>query len=418
VFGTRCLKIHHKRLFEIFGRSEFLTGQPLTAFVEGSKMIDRIFDEEHRIFRRQVARWVSQEIRPYADAWEREGEFPAYLFEKAGRIGLFAGGFPETYGGAGGDFRYHAVISEELARCGSGGVRAGLGLHGYVALPAIAKFGTHDQKKRYLEPGIKGRNMGAFAVTEPDAGSDVGGIRTQARRQGSDWIINGTKTFITNGVRAHFYIVACKTAPEKGHKGLSQIIVDKNSPGFQVTGKLDKLGWRTSDTGELLFEDVRVPAENLLGEVNRGFYQIMHGFQTERLAMAVGSTSAAQYSFDLTLTYAKQRKAFGRPIGQFQVNRHKFADMLTWIEAARQLTYHALWLYINGHECSDEIAMSKIFACEMAVKIADMCIQIHGGYGYMMEYEIQRLWRDLRIMPIGGGTTEIQKEIIGKSLGL
>jgi len=255
-------------------------------------------------------------------------------------------------------------------------------------------------------------------VTEPNAGSDVAGLQTRAVRDGEHWVINGAKTFITNGVRADFYIVACKTDPQGGYKGISQIIVEKGTPGFRVNRKLDKLGWRSSDTAELSFEDVRVPLANLLGEENRGFYQIMHGFQTERLIMAVGSVAGAQYCFDITLEYAKQRQAFGRPIGSFQVNRHKFADMLTWIQAARSLVYHTIWLLVNGKECRKEIAMCKIFACEAAVKIADMCIQIHGGYGYMMEYEVQRIWRDQRVQPIGGGTSEVQKEIIGRLLGL
>ena len=381
-------------------------------------MEDWLFEEEHRIFRSQLSRWVAKELRPQAEEWERQETFPLELYRRAGELGFLAGGYPEAYGGAGGDFRYQVIFSEELAHCGSGGVRAGLGLHQYVALPAIAGFGTPEQKERFLAPGIRGEKIGAYAVTEPDAGSDVGGIRTRAVRDGDFWVINGTKTFITNGVRADFCIVACKTDPGQGHKGISQIIVEKGTPGFQIARKLDKLGWRTSDTGELVFEEVRVPLGNLLGEENRGFYQIMDGFQTERLSMAVGAVAMAQHCFDLTLDYAKKRQAFGRPIGSFQVTRHKFADMLIEIEAARQLSYHALRLFIQGRECRKEVAMAKVLACEMAVRVADICIQIHGGYGYMMEYEVQRIWRDLRIMPIGGGTSEIQKEIIGNLLGL
>lgn len=381
-------------------------------------MEDRLFEEEHRLFRQQVARWVERELTPHAEEWEAAEAFPFELYERAGKLGFFAGGFPEEYGGVGGDFRYHAVMAEELARCGSGGVGAGLGLHAFIALPAVADFGSVEQKERYLAPGIRGELVGALAVTEPNAGSDVGGIQTRAVRDNDHWIINGAKTFITNGVRADFYIVACKTDPKRDHQGISQIIVEKGTPGFQVSRKLDKLGWRTSDTAELAFDDVRVPASNLIGEENQGFYQIMHGFQTERLIMAAGSVAGAQLCFDMTLEYAKQRHAFGRPIGRFQVNRHKFADMLTCIEAARQLTYHTIWLLINGKDCRKEVAMCKVFACETAVRVADTCIQIYGGYGYMMEYPVQRVWRDMRIQPIGGGTSEIQKEIIGRLLGL
>jgi acyl-CoA dehydrogenase len=381
-------------------------------------MDDWLFEEEHRIFRQQMARWVETELRPYVEEWEAKGEFPFGLYRRAGELGFFSGGYPEEYGGVGGDYRYRAVFAEEISRCGSGGVGAGLGLHYAVALPAIESFGSREQKEQYLAPGILGERVAAYAVTEPNAGSDVGGIQTRALQDGDEWVINGAKTFITNGVRADFYIVACKTAPELGHQGISMIIVEKGTPGFEVSRKLDKLGWRTSDTGELAFQDARVPLSNLLGERDQGFYQIMHGFQTERLGMAVGSVAAAQVCFDLTLEYAKQRRAFGRPIGSFQVNRHKFADMLTQIEAARQLVYHTIRLLINGRDCRKEVAMCKVFACETAVHVADMCIQIHGGYGYMMEYPVQRIWRDLRIQPIGGGTSEIQKEIIGRLLGL
>jgi acyl-CoA dehydrogenase len=381
-------------------------------------MNDRLFDEEHVIFRQQVAKWVDKELTPHVDEWEEKGEFPFELYRRGGELGFFAGGFLEEYGGVGGDFRFHTVLAEELVRCGSGGVAGGLGLHVHVVLPVLANFGSAEQKQRYLLSGILGERVGAYAVTEPNAGSDVVQIQTKARRDGDQWVINGAKTFITNGFRADFYIVACKTDSKLGHKGISLIIVDKGTPGFQVSRKLDKLGWRTSDTAELAFEDVRVPISNLLGEENKGFYQIMHGFQTERLIMAVQSVASAQACFDITLAYSKQRQVFGRPIGQFQVNRHKFADMLTWIEAARQLTYNTIWLLIQGRDCRKEVAMCKIFACDMAVKVADLCIQIHGGYGYIMEYPVQRFWRDLRIQPIGGGTSEIQKEVIGKLLGL
>jgi alkylation response protein AidB-like acyl-CoA dehydrogenase len=377
-----------------------------------------LFEEEHKIFRESVRRWVSSELAPYADEWEEKGEFPIEVYKRAGSLGFFGGGFPEKYGGCGGDFRYKVVFAEELARCRSGGTAAGLGLHDFVALPALNSFGSEEQKERYLVPGIRGEKIGALAVTEPNAGSDVAGIQTRAIRDGDEFVINGSKIFITNGIRADFYIVACKTNPDMGHRGISQIIVERGTPGFKASRKLDKLGWRASDTAELSFDQVRVPVTNLMGQEGNGFYQIMNGFQFERLMMAVGSVSSAQYCFDITLKYSKERYQFGRPIGSFQVNRHKFADMLTWIEAARRLVYHTVWLYIKGLDCSKEIAMCKIFACEMAVKVADMCIQIHGGYGYMMEYEVQRIWRDQRIQPIGGGTSEIQKEIIGRLLGL
>lgn len=377
-----------------------------------------LFEDEHKMFRESVRKWVEAELAPYAEEWEAAGEFPKELYKRAGDLGFFSGGLPEEYGGVGGDIRYKLIMAEELVHSRSGGVAAGLSLHDAIILPPLNSFGSEEIKQKYLVPAIRGEKIGALAVTEPGAGSDVSGIRTRAVRDGDDFVINGSKIFITNGVRADFYIVACKTDPDSGHKGISQIIVDRDAPGFSISRKLDKLGWRTSDTAELAFEDVRVPVSNLLGRENQGFYQIMGGFQVERLSMAVGSVAAAQRCFDITLEYAKTREAFGRPIGSFQVNRHKFADMLTWIEAARRLTYHAVWLFINGLDCSKEVAMVKIFACEQAVKIADMCIQIHGGYGYMMEYEVQRIWRDQRVQPIGGGTSEVQKEIISRLIGL
>ncbi|MBW1786166.1 MAG: acyl-CoA dehydrogenase family protein [Deltaproteobacteria bacterium] len=377
-----------------------------------------LFEEDHRMFREIFSKWVAKELAPHAEEWEEKGEFPLELYQRVGELGFFAGDFPEEYGGVGGDYRYQVVFSEELAKCRSGGTAAGLVLHCAVAMPYIRDFGNQEQKEKYLASGIAGESIGALAVTEPDAGSDVAGIRTRAVRDGDDFVINGSKTFITNGVRADWYIVACKTDLDQGSRGITHIIVDKGTPGFTVSRKLDKLGWRASDTAELAFEDMRVPAGNVLGVENRGFHQTMHGFQTERLNMAVGSTAAARHCFDITLQYCKERKAFGRPIGTFQVNKHKFADMLTWIEAARRLAYHTVWLWINGLDCGKEIAMCKVFCCETAVKVADMCIQLHGGYGYMMEYEVQRIWRDQRIQPIGGGTSEIQKEIIGKLLGL
>jgi alkylation response protein AidB-like acyl-CoA dehydrogenase len=377
-----------------------------------------LFDEEHRMFRESIRKWVAAEIAPYADEWEEKGEFPLELYRQAGELGFFGGGIPEAYGGVGGDFRYKVVFGEELARCRSGGVGAGLTLHEAIALPIVNAFGTEEQKQRYLVPGLRGEKIGALCVTEPNTGSDVGALQTRAVRDSDEFVITGSKMFITNGVRADFYIVACKTEREIGHRGISQILVEKGTPGFTVSRKLDKLGWRASDTAELSFDEVRVPVSNLMGTENQGFYQIMYGFQTERLIMAVGSVAAAQHCFEITLKYAKEREAFGRPIGSFQVNRHKFADMLTWIEAARRLVYHTVWLLINGLDCAKEVAMCKVFACEKAVQVADMCIQIHGGYGYMMEYDVQRIWRDQRIQPIGGGTSEIQKDIIGKLLDL
>ena len=381
-------------------------------------MADWLFNEDHDLLRESLRRFVLKEMVPYSDEWEEAGEFPLELFKKMGELGYFGVNLPQELGGAGKDFLRAIVFAEELSLCESGGTAAGLMMHATIAMPVLNRFGTPEQKEKYLIPGMAGEKVFALDVTEPDAGSDVAGMRTKAVRDGDEYVINGAKTFITNGVRADCHIVACKTDPEKGARGISQIMVEKGTPGFEVSRKLDKLGWRASDTAELSFDNVRVPVENLIGGENKGFYQIMHGFQEERMLMATSSVTAAQRCLDMTLNYAKERKAFGKPIGSFQVIAHRIAEMLTEIEAARSMNYTTLWKYINGIEVMKEVAMCKIFSCDTAVSVADRCIQIYGGYGYMMEYPVQRYWRDQRIQPIGGGTSEIQKEIISKLLGL
>jgi acyl-CoA dehydrogenase len=310
------------------------------------------------------------------------------------------------------------VLTEELAKCGSGGVAAGIGAQMTIGTAPINSFGTHAQKLKYLKPAIAAEKLGAFAVTEPSAGSDVAGMLSNAHLEGDHWVLNGSKTYITGGVRADYVIVACKTRKDQGHKGLSMLIVDKGTPGFTVGRKLKKLGWRSSDTGELFFEDCRVPKENLLGEEGQGFYQIMGNFAWERLSLALGAVGAADDILANAIAYVKERKAFGKTVGQFQVVRHRLAEMATELEASRQLTYHALRLHVAGEFALGQTAMAKKLATEMCCKIADQALQLHGGAGYMMEYDIQRHWRDARLGPIGGGTSEIMNEIICKQLGL
>jgi acyl-CoA dehydrogenase len=335
-----------------------------------------------------------------------------------GELGFLGIGYPEEYGGQGGGPVHDAVFAEEMARCGSGGVSAGIGAHVGIATPPIFKFGTEDQKQRWLVPAIRGERIGALAITEPGGGSDVAGLKTFARREDGEYVVNGSKTFITNGVRADFYVTAVKTTHEGGHHGISFLVLEKGMPGFEVSRKLEKLGWHASDTGELSFSDVRVPVENLLGEENKGFYLIMANFQWERLAMALGAVGGMQATFERTLEYVKERNAFGRPIGHFQVVRHKIAEMATKIEACRDLTYHALRLFVSGHDALQEVSCAKLLACRAAVEVADDAVQLHGGYGYMREYDVERALRDARLGPIGGGTDEIMKEIIGRQLGL
>jgi acyl-CoA dehydrogenase len=376
------------------------------------------FEEEHEALRESLRAFVKREIRPFVTEWEDAQEFPGELFTRMGELGFLGLKYPEQYGGQGGDYVHDAVFSEEMARCGSGGVSAGIGAHTGIATPPIYKFGTEEQKQRWLVPAIRGEKVAALAITEPGAGSDVAGITTFARREDGEYVVNGSKTFITNGVRADIYVTAVKTTQEGGHQGLSFLVIEKGTEGFTVSRKLEKLGWHASDTGELSFQDVHVPAENLLGEENQGFYLIMANFQWERLLMALGAVGGMEATFERTLSYAKERQAFGRPIGSFQAIRHKLAEMATLIEACRDFTYHALRLFVGGHECIKEVSIAKLFCCDAAVKVSDEAVQIHGGYGYMKEYDVERALRDSRLGPIGGGSSEIMKEIIGKQLGL
>jgi acyl-CoA dehydrogenase len=376
------------------------------------------FSEEHELFRQQCRRFVEKELAPHVVEWEEKKNFPNEVFRRVGEMGCHGILIPEEYGGSGGDYLMASVWSEEMTRIGSGGVSAGLGMHALIVLPAIDRFGSEEQKKRFLIPGVRGEKVGALGLTEPVAGSDLARIRSIARREGDHYVLNGSKTFITNGSRADFVLVLCKTDLNAGYKGFSTLIVEKGMLGFLQGKPLEKLGWHAGDTAELTFENVIVPVANRLGEEGMGFYNAMANLEWERLIMALGTVYGAQLIFDRTRTYILQREAFGRPIGKFQVNRHKMADMAVEIEASRQLNYHALRKLVNGEECAREVSMAKIFSAKMGDYVATTCIQLHGGYGYMREYEIERFFRDVRINSIGGGTSEVLKEIIGRMMGL
>ena len=377
------------------------------------------FTDEHEELRESVQRFVSNEIAPHVDEWEEAREFPRELFGRCGELGFLGLKFPEEYGGQGGTHLHDAVWIEELSRSGgSGGVAAGLNAHAQIAMPPVFQFGSEEQRQRWIVPGIKGELVGALGITEPGAGSNVADIRTHARKVPGGYVVNGSKTFITNGVRADFLVCAVKTDEAGGHHGLSFLVLEREMPGYEVARKLEKMGWHSSDTGELSFTDVEVPDENLLGEENEGFYLIMANFQWERLAMALGAVGGMQKVFEITLAYAKDREAFGRPIGTFQAIRHKFAEMATTIEASRTITYNALRLFAERRDAIGEVTMAKLFTQRALLEVADECLQIHGGYGYMREYGIERAVRDARLGPIGGGTDEIMKEILGRQLGL
>jgi acyl-CoA dehydrogenase len=373
------------------------------------------FTEEHEEFRQVVRRFVQTELHPHASEWEDARWFPNEVFKRLAELGYLGLKFPPEYGGDG-DLVADAVLIEELAWCGSGGLAAGIGAHIGIALPPIWRFGTEEQKQRYLAPGIRGEKIAALGITEPDAGSDVASIRTQARRTDGGYVVNGSKTFITGGVRADAIVTAVKTSDRGGHHGLSFLIIDRGE-GVRSTA-LEKLGWHASDTALITFDDVFVPAENLLGQENQGFYLIMANFQWERLLMALGAVGAMAVAFDKTLSYALEREAFGRPIGKHQTIRHKLAEIATTIEAGRDITYHALRMYVAGQDAVREVTVAKLMTQRSAFEVMDACLQIHGGNGYMADYEIERAARDARLGPIGGGTDEIMKEILGRSLGL
>jgi acyl-CoA dehydrogenase len=374
------------------------------------------FTQEHEDFRAAVRRFVETELRPHAREWEEAHWFPNEVFTRLAELGYLGLKFEERYGGQGGGYVADAVFAEELARCGSGGLAAGIGAHTSIALPPIWKFGTEDQKQRYLVPGIRAEKIGALGITEPDAGSDVAGLKTHATPVDGGFVVNGSKMFITNGVRADFVVTAVKTSPEGGHQGISFLIVDKG-PGVDAQ-PIEKMGWHASDTALITFDDVVVPEENLLGQLDHGFYLIMANFQWERLLMALGSVGGMQATFERTLQFARERRAFGRPIGSHQVIRHKLAEIALTIEAGRDLTYHALRRFVDGEDAVREVTMAKLATQRAAFEVADACVQIHGGAGYMVEYDVERAARDARLGPIGGGTDEIMKEILGKSLGL
>jgi citronellyl-CoA dehydrogenase len=376
-----------------------------------------IFTDEHEQLRESIRSFVTRELAPHAEEWE-ETTFPDWVFPRMGELGLLGLSFPEEYGGQGGDYFCNLVLAEEmvLARCG--GLAMGIAVHTDMATPPILQFGTEEQKQAYLVPSIRGELISCLGISEPDAGSDVAGIKTHAVRDAGEWVINGSKTFITNGHRADYIVLVVKTDPDAGYDGFTLFIVDMDLPGVVREEKLRKLGMHASDTALLAFQDVRVPESAVLGEVGQGFYHIMWELQGERMIGAAGAVASAQHLFDRTLQYAQERQAFGRPIGRFQANRHKFAEMATKIEAARQLVYTTAWRFAGGEYPVREISMAKLYASRMACEVADECLQIHGGAGYMREYGIERAWRDLRLNRIGAGTDEIMLEVIGRSYGL
>ena len=370
------------------------------------------FSKAHDMVRKSVRDFIRKEVLPFIDDWEEAGEFPREIYKKAADVGILGMGYPEAYGGTPGDVFFQIAVSEELMRSTSGGFCAGLGSLN-IALPPVLNLGTEDQKKKFVPPVLSGEKIAALGITEPGGGSDVASIQTTAEHDGAHYIVNGSKTFITSGCRADQLTCAVRTGGEGAH-GISLMVIEAGTPGYSTSEKLKKTGWWASDTAEIFFNNCRVPAANLLGEENQGFYGIMMNFQAERLSLAVMANMTARMALEEAIKYAKERKAFGKTLTGFQVNRHKLADMATLVEASTEFTYRVAAKIGAGVDQIKEVSMAKNFACDVSDKVTYDAVQLFGGYGYMRGYTVERLYRDNRILSIGGGTREIMNEIISR----
>ncbi len=377
------------------------------------------FTKAHQLFRESVRRFIDQEINPYVDEWEREKIFPAHeLFKKVGDLGLFGLSYPEEYGGSGADYWYNMALAEELTRVNCGAIPMAISVQSDMATPALNQYGSHELKKQYLEPAIRGDAVCSVAVTEPEAGSDVAAIRTKAERQGGDYIINGSKLYITNGVQADWICLLARTSPGTGYKGMSLIVVPTDAKGFVVAKKLEKMGNWASDTAELVFDNVRVPVSNCIGEEGMGFIYQMQQFQNERLVSSLGAAAGADKILKMTIDYCRGRKTFGKPLIENQWIYFKLTELISETEFLRQMCYHCGRLMDRGQDYTREASMAKLKAGRLARKVADTCMQFHGGMGYMEEYPMARYYRDSRLWSIGAGADEVMLGIIAKFEGI
>jgi len=375
-----------------------------------------IFEEEHQMFRQAVRTFVERECVPHHKQWEKDGIVPRDLWLKAGEQGFLCMDVPEEFGGGGvPDFRYAVIMTEEFTRANCTG--PGFSLHSDVAAPYLLKYASDEQKARWFPQLATGEKILAIAMTEPSGGSDLANMKSRADEDGDCYILNGSKTFITNGINADYVIVACKTDTSKTHGGVSLIVVERGMDGFARGRNLEKVGWHAQDTAELFFENVSVPKANLIGEAGQGFYYLMQQLPQERLIIAVGAIAAAQAALDWTIDYSKEREAFGRPIGKFQNSRFKLAEMKTEITIGQVFIDRCIMEHNAGTLTATQAAMAKYWATDLQQRVIDQCLQLHGGYGYMLEYPIAQAWLDMRWGPIGGGTNEIMKELIGKDMG-
>ena len=373
------------------------------------------FTEEHEVFRASFKDFLQKEVVPHIDKWEKTGTIERFIWKKFGEMGYFGLSTPEEYGGLDLDLFYTVIFLEEMQKINSGGFAAAMWAHEYLAMTHLNKEGNHQQKEKYLVPSVEGDMIGCLCITEPFGGSDVAGMRSTAIKKGDKYILNGSKTFITNGVYSDYLIVAAKTDPSDKYKGISIFVVDRDAKGVSAT-KLDKLGWRASDTGEIAFDNVEIPAENLLGEEGKGFPYIMQHFALERLLMGVNAHARAEFAVEYAIKYMEERTAFGTSLDKFQVLRHKVAEMASRVDMCREYNYSITKRLNNGQYVVKEASMSKLLSTKMADEVIYDALQLLGGYGYMEEYPMARLLRDSRLGPIGGGTSEILKEIIAKMI--
>ncbi len=376
-------------------------------------MNSRYFTEEHELFRQSLKAFLKKEVVPYIEQWEKTGDIDRFIWKKFGDMGYFGIAYPEEYGGLGLDLFYTVILLEELQKINSGGFAAAIWAHAYLAMTHVNKEGDHRIKEEYLTPSISGDKIGCLAISEPFGGSDVAGMRTTAIKDGDEYIINGSKTFITNGVYSDYLVIAAKTNPELGNKGISIFIIDRDTPGVSAT-KLEKLGWKASDTGEIAFDNVRIPAQNIMGEENYGFSYIMQHFALERLIMGVNAHARTEYALEYVLQYMSEREAFGKSLDKFQALRHTVAEIASEVEMCKEFNYSVAKRLNDGEYVVKEASMSKLLSTKIADEAIYKCLQLLGGYGYMEEYPMARLFRDSRLGPIGGGTSEILKEIIAK----
>jgi citronellyl-CoA dehydrogenase len=385
------------------------------------------FTSDHHEFRKTVRQFCEKELAPHVDEWERDELFPNWVFKRAGELGILGAHYPEEVGGAGGDYWFSVAKAEELPRCLMSGVGMGLLVQSDMATPVINDLGTREQKAEFLEPALRGEKIAALGISEPNAGSDVAGIETTARRDGDDYVISGSKTFITNGTRADFVTLLVKTQPEAGSHGCSFFLVPTKTKGFHVTRKLKKIGNHSSDTAELHFDEMRVPKRYLLGEENMGFMYLMQNFQSERIIACCSATAGGERMLEESIAYGRDRKAFGKPLIKREYWQQKFVDLTAKLEAAKALTYRGAEAYnedkyVRKDNVSMEsvrlISLAKIFVGDVATEIADQCLQFHGGWGYIEEFPIARAWRDQRLFRIGGGTTETMRYYVAKLMGL